>query len=284
MTLCVAWRLGRNVYLAADSLLGTSAGHAFNIAPKLFVIPTNILGVIDEQGKEPQGNYRHTLGLAYTTEDVTSTAVFKEIFAGLCMSAQYIGDPRFMPFTLFTELAAKVYRLVMDKAKAGSDLSDMPEMYLAGWSGESNRTRVFKISPAPDGSTRPEVIECLTTAGPFAYDCVGAGAAAMSRRIEALGQEKKPDMANAIHRGILLQFRSLIESKEVPSVGGTIQFGQFVSEDFVIQGLVYPPGSTSSGQPRLFCYNIDIRELQVEAARHTLHITGNFVAPFPLTP
>lgn len=284
MTLCVTWRLGRNVYLATDSLLGTSVGHAFNIAPKLFVVPTKILGVIDEQTKEAQGSYRHSLGLAYTTEDVTSTAVFKEIFAGLCMSAQYIGDPQLMPFTQFTELAEKVYRLVMDKARCGSGLADLPEMYLAGWCGESNRARVFKIFPLPDGSTNPKVIECLTNAGPFAYDCIGAGATAMARRIEALCQEKQSDMAGALHRGILLQFRSLIESNEVPCVGGTIQFGQFVREDFVVQGLIYPPDSTSVGQPRLYCYNIDIRELQVETALHTLHITGNFVAPFPLTP
>lgn len=276
MTLCVAWRFERTVSFASDSMVGTTVGQSFDLAVKLFAIPVVVVGAIDAQTGVAKKAYTRTIALCYSAENGIAASVFKDVFANICTNLQRVDDRANLSFREIVDLAVRIYEMVGVKARIGFDILDLPDVLLGGWCDHEQRVRVFKLV-APGGDTaKPIVSERLLSQADFDYEPIGSG-----KDVFRLLVERHEKSHHSIHINMLRWFKQLIDSREVPSVGGTIQFGEFRDGDFVLRGIIYPLDESSSGKAHWMLSSMDVSRLADPANELGLRPAGGFANPFP---
>lgn len=276
MTLCVLWRYQKDFALATDSKLSITGGSHFDLAPKLFAIHAEVSDSIDNQSPSSNCIYRHVLALALTTEDYSRAIIYKDIFAQTCRNFRYVGKAETMPFTHIVDIAASLYEYIMKEVRAGYYLQDLPDVFLAGWCGENQKVRAFKITGPDESTTRPHCVECLISDSDFEFEAIGSGTQGMEKKV--LDHLKTSE---SIHVNMVRWLQELIDANEVLSIGGAIQYGQFENGDFKIYGILYPPNAESNGQPRLLINNIEPKKVKLNTAVASIEFTGAVTYPFP---
>lgn len=275
MTLCLAWRFGHNVAFATDSIVGTSLGREFDVAIKLFAIPVLVRGSTDAVSGRSNVVYSRTIALSCSAENAAVATVFKDAFASICSNLQRLDERPNLPFREIVEVAVRIYEKVGAKARAGYEIKSLPDVLMGGWCDEQKRVRVFKLVAPREDTDTPIISERLLAPGPYDFQAIGSGtdaycSLAVARRAE--------DGVSPLK--MLRWFKEMIDSKKVESVGGTIQYGEFMEGDFRIRGIVYPPANETSRGARFILGTLDVEDLRAGSDELGLHITGNFADPF----
>lgn len=275
MTLCLAWRLGRNVAFATDSVVGTTAGQKFDVAIKLFAIPVFVRSSSDEKSGISTVMYSHTIALSCSAENAAAAAVFKDAFASVCSNLQWADSRPNVSFKEIVQLAARIYEKVGQKAREGFQIIGLPDVLMGGWCDEERKLRVFKLIAPDERTVKPIISERLTEPGPFDFEAIGSGKSTYCDIVEESILGTKPDSTK-----MLVWFKGLIDSNAVPSVGGTIQYGEFENGDFRIKGIMYPPNAGSNSGMRFIRGTLNISDLVYDPSGLGLQITGEYVHPF----
>lgn len=259
-------------------MVGTTVGQTFDVAVKLFAIPIVVVGPIDAQTGVAKKAYARTIALGYSAENGTAAAVFKDVFANVGASLQRVDDRANLSFREIAELAARVYEIVGTKARVGFDIQDLPDVLLGGWCDHEKRIRVFKLVAPGNDTATPIISERLMSSADFDFEPIGSGKNAFRQLVE-----RHEKTHGSIHINMLRWFKQLIDSKDVPSVGGTLQFGELRERDFVLRGIIYPPDDSSGGKARWMLSNMDVSRLSDPQNELGLQPAGGFANPFPNT-
>lgn len=112
---------------------------------------------------------------------------------------------------------------------------------------------------------------------PLSYYSLGSG----SRRFNHLLDGDLAKGGVRIHFQVPRRIRDVIREKSVPSVDGTVQYGEFDDQgDFQLYGIVDPDEQNGIPSRRLFIRGTDIEEAEQGTDAMGLHVHYSFKDPF----
>lgn len=268
MTLVIAERLNNRVSLSSDSRIGFGPLGRIDYGIKVFTVPVNIFSPTSSETNVTNLDYNYKLGLAVVGSAVTAYTVKESVYE-ILQNLQYIPGYTELSMDSIAELVFKVFK------KTTIDLGEILEerglcdIILAGYCPTQNKIRIFKFwCDIVNNQTIPDYDEILKVNG---MEFFGSG----------------EDEANLVYNDNknftpLHIIRKVIKDGKVNSVGGGLQYGEFVINNFKIYGVTdyetYPDGSFKE-----FLYTlrgINLYKDEFERGDDGFHIAYTFKTPF----
>lgn len=227
MTLCIAWKNGNNISFSSDSRLSADDTHHADIGIKVMDVPVRIIGPTSETGEE-EVVYDHKLGLCYCGDTIAAMTI-KETIAEALLRLQ--AAPGYTDYSLngICKTVAKFVENTVDELRNGAGLNDpTADFLLGGFCPENEKVMIYKFEIL-DRGTHFEAVwhEVLTNEN--AMEIMGSGRRCAQELIAA--REISPG------NNLLKVLRDVCKDNNVPSVGGNLQYGHFVNNNFEIKGI-----------------------------------------------
>ncbi|MBD8084655.1 hypothetical protein [Chryseobacterium caseinilyticum] len=268
MTLVIAHRLNNRISLSSDSRISFgNAGH-IDYGIKVFSVLVKIYSPTSSETNNTNLDYNYKLGLAVVGSAINAYTVKESVYE-ILQNLQYIPGHTDLSMVGIASLVFKVFN------KTTLDLGDIIqvngicELILAGYCPIQNKIRIFKFSC--DTSThpiRPFHEEILTENG-----------------IEFFGSGKNE--ADRIHTqnanlSPLHIIRQVIRDGNVVSVGGGLQYGEFVINNFTIYGVEdYVVNDDGTFKEYLYTLRgINLYKEEFERGDDGFHVAYTFKRPF----
>ncbi len=228
MTLCIAWKRGRETYLVSDSRLTSSGSLVTNDANKIFKIKVEIYGAVPSE-----------------TPNVAEPIIFQSSF-GLCFAGSYmngsiladtieevLSNIQAVPYSdisidNLSDIAFVVYKRVSEQLMKLHRQDGLSEVLLGGYCPSSGNLKFYKFSPKfePDELLNFEKHEIQITEQPTFIGDSSAKQKANSL-LPKLGQDYS----------VFHLLREVINDDDVTTVGGNIQAGLFRPNTFKTYGI-----------------------------------------------
>jgi len=268
MTLVIAHRFKNHISLSSDSRISFGdAGH-IDYGIKVFSVPVKIYSPTISETNVTNFDYNYKLGLAVVGSAINAYTVKESVYE-ILQNLQYLPGYTDLSMDGIAGLVFKVFnKTTLDLGKIIRN-GGICELILAGYCPTKNILRVFKFSC--DTSTfpiRPFHNEILITDG-----------------MEFFGSGKNE--ANIIYTGDtslspLHIIRQVIKEGKVLSVGGGLQYGDFVINNFTIYGVEdYVLNADGSFQDYLYTLRgINLYKGDFERDDDGFHVAYSFKRPF----
>ena len=223
MTLVVVNRKGNWVSFASDSRISFPDQGYLDIGIKVFSNPTKVSSMTDGETNMSTVDYSYRVGLAVIGGSINSFLV-KDTIYELLQNVQHGSIRNEFSFEEVAKLVHKVY------ARTTKDLDFLRDaslctVLLAGYCQIDKRVRLFKFEPYMSDD------EIWTTR--YSEFLIADG-------VEFFGSGKKKaiELYNLNPNFTPLKIlREVIKDKDVPSVGGGMQYGDFLKNNFRILGV-----------------------------------------------
>jgi hypothetical protein len=268
MTLVIAHRLNNHISLSSDSRISFGTAVHFDYGIKVFSVPVKIYSPTSSETNITNLDYDYKLGLAVVGSAINAYTVKESVYE-ILQHLQYLPGYTDLSMEGIAGLVFKVFK------KTTLDLGDIIqangicELILAGYCPIQNKVRIYKFSC--DTSTYP--------IRPFHEEIL------IANGIEFFGRGKTE--ANNIHtQNINLSplhiIRQVINDGRVATVGGGLQYGEFVINNFTIYGVEnYELNDDGTFKEHLYTLRgINLYKDEFERGNDGFHIAYKFKRPF----
>lgn len=239
MTLCVTWKDLRGLNMASDSRLTFGLDTRLDIGIKLLRMPCRVYGPWERDRRDLLSEI--DVAMLVAGSHVTST-VTKESLEEVLKALQAIPGQTRISFDKVAKVCFQAYRQISTKVcDAFLGPRGIAGVQLAGFCPEQRRLRVFEFSTDTNANEHA-CEEILEQAIGFRF--MGSGRRAAERHIRDSGCTA----FQALQR--------VIDSKEEAGVGGPIQYGLFVGQEFRI----YLQSELENGKVRYPRGGLDLNE------------------------
>lgn len=268
MTLVIAHRLNNHISLSSDSRISFGTAGHIDYGIKVFSVPVKIYSPTSSETNITNLDYDYKLGLAVVGSAINAYTVKESVYE-ILQHLQYLPGYTDLSMEGIAGLVFKVFK------KTTLDLGDIIqangicELILAGYCPIQNKVRIFKFSC--DTSTYP--------IRPFHEEIL------LANGIEFFGSGKTE--ANNIHtQNINLSplhiIRQVINDGKVASVGGGLQYGEFVINNFTIYGVEnYELNDDGTFKEYLYTLRgINLYKDEFERDDDGFHVAYKFKRPF----
>ncbi len=268
MTLVIAKKIEKHISLSSDSRISFGTAGHIDFGIKVFSVPVRIHSPTSEETKISTLDYDYKLGLAVIGSAINSYTVKESIYE-ILQHLQYIPDYTDLSMDGISNLVFKVFKKVSLDLTAIIREHGICEIVLGGYCPNQNRVRVFKFSVNvyPD-RIEPYCDEILITDG---IEFFGSGKTE-AQRIHTANSKLSP----------LHIIREVIRSNTVTSVGGGLQYGEFVINNFKIFGVTdYELNTDGTFKEYLYTLRgINLYKDEFERDDDGFHIAYTFKIPF----
>lgn len=268
MTLVIAKKKGSSISFTSDSRFSFGNKGFFDYGIKIFSVPVSIETPINSDTNESDIEYQQNLGMA-VIGSVTNAYSVKEAIYEILQNLQYL--PYHTNFSMdgLAKLIFKVYTKMWEEIAPILKDVGISEIIIGGFCPEKNNVRVYQFYLEMDqGIWTPLYKEILINDG-----------------IEFFGSGKSEGenvlSANPSFSPVFI-LREVIKSAKVDSVGGSIQYGDFVDGNFKVFGVsdyeLNPDGSFKD-----HIYNlrgIHLYKDEFERDNEGFHISYKFIMPY----
>lgn len=268
MTLVIAHRLNNHISLSSDSRISFgNLGH-IDYGIKVFSVPVKIYSPTSSETDITNLDYNYKLGLAVVGSAINAYTVKESVYE-ILQNLQYIPGHTDLSMEGIAGLVFKVFN------KTTLDLGDIIqengicELILAGYCPIQNKIRIFKFScDMSNYPIKPFHEEILTNNGIAFF---GSG------KTEANNIYTQNTNLSPLH--IL---RQVINNGNVGSVGGGLQYGDFVINNFTIYGVEnYELNADGTFKEYLYTLRgINLYKDEFERGDDGFHVAYTFKRPF----
>ncbi|WKZ76141.1 MAG: hypothetical protein QY303_04995 [Vicingaceae bacterium] len=268
MTLVIAHRLNNHISLSSDSRISFGTAGHIDYGIKVFSVPVKIYSPTSSETNITNLDYDYKLGLAVVGSAINAYTVKESVYE-ILQHLQYLPGYTDLSMEGIAGLVFKVFK------KTTLDLGDIIqangicELILAGYCPIQNKVRIYKFSC--DTSTYP--------IRPFHEEIL------IENGIEFFGSGKTE--ANNIHtQNINLSplhiIRQVINDGKVSTVGGGLQYGEFVINNFTIYGVEnYELNGDGTFKEYLYTLRgINLYKDEFERGDDGFHVAYKFKRPF----
>jgi hypothetical protein len=268
MTLVIAHRLNNHISLSSDSRISFGTAGHIDYGIKVFSVPVKIYSPTSSETNITNLDYDYKLGLAVVGSAINAYTVKESVYE-ILQHLQYLPGYTDLSMEGIADLVFKVFK------KTTLDLGDIIqangicELILAGYCPIQNKVRIYKFSC--DTSTYP--------IRPFHKEIL------IANGIEFFGSGKTE--ANNIHtQNINLSplhiIRQVINDGKVATVGGGLQYGEFVINNFTIYGVEnYELNDDGTFKEYLYTLRgINLYKDEFERGDDGFHVAYKFKRPF----
>ncbi|MES2686246.1 MAG: hypothetical protein V4706_05445 [Pseudomonadota bacterium] len=225
MTLAIAWRSEGRIHLASDTRITLGDNQYSDVGIKVIAVPVI---VTDTGGLGPGISeiFRQSYGFAYAGSFVNA-GTFCEVIGELLQHVQYVQEKGTLSFLTICDFLVEYSSYISTEICAYLTRHGRYEFFFTGFCPKEQRLRAarFRFEHA-DGHAQATYDEIIRSEGE--YVAIGSGASNAEARIKE----------DRDYRSMLLVLNEVIDSKEVPSVGGDLQYGSFGKDrNFGISGI-----------------------------------------------
>lgn len=263
MTLCIAWSdPSNNIHMAADSRISLLDGRYSDYGIKLLSIPIRVYGPTNQETGQTKEIFRGTYGLCFAGT-FTSAYLLREYLIVILRKLQTV--PKYAPvsFPRICDVVKRFFSYLPNQLTNDLETDYSIEFMLTGYCPEKNRLMIAIFKEDNSGADY-EIIESR----PF-IKTIGNGADEFDRNYSSIPRNQVNNCLRA--------FKQTIDECNVPEVGGNIQYGRFVGNDFEINGVRVIEQTAGSPLTVKFCYaGIDVSSDFFEGGGSDLNIMGTF--------
>lgn len=225
MTLVIARKHKNKISLVSDSRFNYSGLGVFDFGIKVSAIPVKIYTPYDEN-KNRAVAYEQKIGFA-VTGSTTAAYTVKEYMSEVLTNIQYTPGYSDLSIKGIANFVLKFYAKICNELSSLFRQDGICEIILAGFCPKFQKCRAFMLSADmtdyPVRYYQQEILESDED------DMVFFG----SGKAEALNVK----MAFPKYSSLNI-LRKVIANKNISSVGGSLQYGEVASGDFIISGLM----------------------------------------------
>lgn len=224
MTLCAVWRYNDNVHFASDSRVRIAENSYADIGIKVLSLPYNIYSPTDSNTGKRSLDISGELGMCFAGSAVNSLFI-KESVGELLKDLQYIPGYSNINMDGLAQIVFKAYRIISNKiCQTAIGGNGRAALVIAGWCAGNKCIRTFILET--DDQNQHSYREILMANNQSHF--IGSGCKSAKSRLP-----KNP--SNFDYLKIL---KSVIDDSNIPSVGGSIQYGCFEGNKFRLSGVV----------------------------------------------
>lgn len=268
MTLVIAHRLNNHISLSSDSRISFDRAGHIDYGIKIFSVPIKIYSPTSSETNMTNLDYNYKLGLGVVGSAINAYTVKESVYE-ILQNLQYIPGYTVLSMDGIAGLVFKVFNKTTLDLGGIIQNGGICELVLSGYCPIKNIIRVFKFSC--DTSTYP--------IRPFHKEIL------MNNGMEFFGSGNNE--AELIFKGNtslspLHIIRQVIKEGKVNSVGGGLQYGDFVINNFTIYGVEdYELNVDGSFKEYLYTLRgINIYKDEFERGNDGFHVAYSFKRPF----
>jgi len=280
MTLCLAWKQGDSINFASDSRLTESDKTVLtNYASKIFKINVEIYENLPEifSGEPERSLHQTTYGLCFTGSYLNGSLLADTIDNFL--SNILIGGQSDISIDSLSNIAFAIYKQVNTQLLVIHGDKKLSEVLFGGYCLKTNEFKLYKFSPKE--RVQNQSVEFQKEEIRLDNQTILIGDNNAKQKAEELLKNVNVDYT---HYHVL---RDIINDKELLTVGGNIQVGQFKPNKFKIHGISEPKliDSTDGSSEVVDVYKLSGLELDLGNADSEL-FSGKintyeaFISPF----
>jgi hypothetical protein len=268
MTLVIARKLRNKISFASDSRITFGTQGQIDFGIKIFSIPVKIYSPTSSETDITTLDYDNKLGLAVIGSAMNAYTIKESVYE-ILQHLQYLPGYTDLSMDGISNLIFKVFKKTTNDLGAILRKQGICQLVLGGYCPNQNKVRVFKYSVdiTPTEIT-PTLEEILIDDG-----------------IEFFGSGKT--LADTTYQndntlGPLHIIREVIESGQVPTVGGGLQYGEFVINNFKIYGVEdYKLNDDGSFKEYLYTLRgVNLYKDEFERGDDGFHVAYTFKRPF----
>lgn len=253
MTLCMAWKQGKEIYFASDSRLTNNELHVIaDDCNKVFKIDVQAIGTNDEHGTPPSILFHTTFGMCFSGSYLNGSNLSDTISEFL---SNMQGAPEISDFSAenISNIAFEIYKQVSKQFMAIHGRNGLARVFFGGYCPETQAFKLYKFNFDPPQAEQElqfnkEEIELGN------YDPVFIGdESAINKAIEL--QQKIGNNYSYFHL-----IREIIKDTTILTVGGNIQVGKFTDGEFRTVGVAH--------------YTSELNEYDMETVQDTYNFRG----------
>jgi hypothetical protein len=265
MTLCLAWRRKGYSYMAADSRITFRKDIGdirIDTGIKVMAVPARVHGPTEEETGSRDIKYDHVLGMCFAGSSISGYMVTEAIHE-LLLSLQ-IKPTDLVSMDDLCKVIRYAYEHVSRNVIGALHEMGRAGLIVGGYCQKEEKIRFFEFSI----STEWDAVfnECLHEDGRI---MVGTGKPAAELIF-----------SNDISRDELLVLSDVIDDEAVETVGGHIQFGEFVKTNFQVRGVRECFAEGDQFTDRLHLHGLDIETPTLAREFGSLMISKWCIDPF----
>lgn len=260
--------MGNHISLSSDSRISFGTAGHIDYGIKVFSVPVKIYSPTSAETNITNLDYNYKLGLAITGSAINAYTVKESVYEML-QHLQYIPGYTDLSMDGIAALILKVFKKSTLDLGGIMRTNGISELIISGYCPSQNKPRIFyffcDISNFP---IQPEYREILTNDG---MEFFGSG---------------KDEAQHAFDNNPLLSplhiLRKVINEGKVTSVGGGMQYGEFVGNNFTIFGIEdYTVNADGSFKEYLYTLRgLNLYKEEFEAESDDFHVAYSFKRPF----
>jgi len=274
MTVCIAWKLNGNVFLASDSRLGFGHQNYADIGVKILQLDVNIFDPTPEGSNEKKLKEMVPLGMCFAGSTVNSLCI-KETISEVVKSFQHAG--RFTDYSMhgIAKTIFKIYEDISLKmvTTVGND-SALSEIIIAGYCPKEKNIRSFKFEQVKNSSPIAfnfnEILK-----GEKEIEIIGSGKQA------AIKEFNNKHCSVLTNNNVMKTIKYVIDSEDIESVGGAIQYGEFYKDKdsikFVKKGFAF---MSDNSDIQYFIGGVDVNSNRYQESMDDFIISHEYIDPF----
>ena len=268
MTLVIAHKHNKHISLSADSRISFGTSGHIDYGIKIFSVPVKIYSPTTSETNITTLDYNYKLGLAVVGSAINAYTVKESVYE-ILQNLQYIPGYTDLSMDGISKLVFKIFN------KTTLDLGDIIqkngicELIISGYCPVKNNIRIFKFScNTLTFPITPFYNEILSDNG---MEFFGSG------KLEAANIYINNQKLSPLHI-----IRKVINEGKVSTVGGGLQYGDFVYNNFKIYG-VEDYSLNNDGSLKEYLYTlrgINLYKEEFERGDEGFHIAYPFKRPF----
>lgn len=267
MTLVIANKFRNTISFCSDSRLSFGTSGYIDFCVKIFSVPVKIQSPTTAETRITSNGYDQKLGLA-VVGSFSNAYTVKESIYEMLQHLQYVPGYTDVSMDGIAKLVYKVFNKVTHDLAPILFRNGLCQLILGGYCAKENRIRVFEYSVTLIPSLTTTLREILISDEMRFY---GTG-----ETVAQQAQTQNPSF------GPLHILREVVNNGKIESVGGGLQYGEFVNRDFKVFGVqdyrLYADGSFKEYLYTL--RGINLYKDEFERDYDGFHIAYTFKTPF----
>ncbi len=271
MSLCVAWRFGGKFCLASESCISIGAEQRM-CGVKVVQVPVRIISATDAQTGNFSTVFQSVFGLTFSGQFLTAYLV-RETVSEVLFNLQYVRERESLQFERICEVVFRAYQRVVDDLNAEGFGHDLDIVLVGTCPASQARKAAQFFRDEADGQLKWKLV---LEQSPFSYVALGSGA---NRFHEVLARRRVTE--HRVHFAVLQSLQEIAESRDIPSVGGGLQYGEVeAGGEFRLLGTLDFVKRAGRVEAVQLVRGVDLRTIHEGEGLDDLHVHYSFINPF----
>jgi hypothetical protein len=271
MSLCVAWRFANKFCLASESCI-TIGTEQRMCGVKVVQVPIRIIPAVDAQTQQYSTVFESVFGFTFSGHFLTAYLV-RELLSEILFHLQYIGTRESLNFKTICEVVFGVYNRIVADLNADGFGYDLDLILIGACPAEHvPKAAQFFRDEADKTLKWKQVLEEF----PFSYVAVGSGEV---RFHEVFASRRQT--VREVHFAVLHSLQEIADSREIPSVGGGVQYGEVeAGGEFRLFGTLDFVKRNARVDSVQLVQGVDLRSIYEGVGFNDLHVHYDFISPY----